>query len=250
MQRQGSVLLIQRVLFAFLLLTVSVLTGRQHYGEAHGDGEEEGHHQAEQVCRGFVILPNGFAVLSSLPLSSVPGSASAHHDAAHGSVTMADKGRTSGAPQHLLGYTHGQEVMLQEDMLCIPIVTAGAQRWTAVSQKGAPTVTVESFPGALKSGSRVNATFALTIRQGDVPVEPAQVRLLARMPHHDRHLPGGHGPANDPDVQGIMAQPVRPGRYTIPTVDFTMDGPWLFEVHIQRGAETHKAYFAAYVGEE
>jgi hypothetical protein len=90
----------------------------------------------------------------------------------------------------------------------------------------------------------------LIIRQGSLPVEQAQVHLLARMPHHDQRMPGGHGPANDPDVQGIVAQPAGQGRYTIPTVDLTMAGPWLFEVHVQRGAETYKAYFAADVGEE
>jgi hypothetical protein len=37
---------------------------------------------------------------------------------------------------------------------------------------------------------------------------------------------------------------------TIPTVDFTMGGPWLFEVQVQAGSETHKAYFAASIGEE
>ena len=102
----------------------------------------------------------------------------------------------------------------------------------------------------MQSGSRVPTAFALTIRQGAVPVAEAHVRLLARMPHHDQYRPGGHGPANDPEVQGILAHPVGHGRYTIPTVAFTMDGPWLFEVHIQRGAETHTAYFAADVGEE
>ena len=157
-------------------------------------------------------------------------SPSRRDDAKHGSEPHGLHESGIKRTAHLLGYTHGQEIVLQEDMLCVPIVNAGPQRWTAVGPQGAPKVTVESFQGALKSGSRVNTAFALTIRQGDAPVEQAQVRLLARMPHHDRHMPGGHGPANDPDVQGIMAQPVGQGRYTIPTVDFTMDGPWLFEV--------------------
>jgi hypothetical protein len=71
------------------------------------------------------------------------------------------------------------------------------------------------------------------------------VRLLARMPQH-----GGHGPANDPYGQGMIAQPVEQGRYIIADVDFTMSGPWLLEIHVHQGAETHKAYFAVYVGEE
>jgi hypothetical protein len=79
-----------------------------------------------------------------------------------------------------------------------------------------------------------------------MPIEQAQVRLLVRMPHHDRQTPGGHGPANDPDVQGLVAQELGQGRYRVSTVDFTMPGPWLFEC---RWA-SHKAYFTASVGEE
>jgi hypothetical protein len=77
-----------------------------------------------------------------------------------------------------------------------------------------------------------------------------QVRVLSRLPHHDRRMSGGHGPANAPDVQGIVAQPVRQGCYPIPAIDFTMGGPWLFEVRIQQDSETHKVYLAAYIGEE
>jgi hypothetical protein len=78
----------------------------------------------------------------------------------------------------------------------------------------------------------------------------APPQLLARMPHHDRGMPGGHGPANDPDAQGLVAQPVGQGRYTVQPVDLAMSGPWLFEIHVHEGAETRKAYFAASVGEE
>jgi len=69
--------------------------------------------------------------------------------------------------------------------------------------------------------------------------------------HNDAQgMQGGHGPTNDPDVQGLAAQPLGQGRYTMPTVDFTMGGSWLLEVHVQQGAEVHKVYLAAYVGEE
>ena len=70
------------------------------------------------------------------------------------------------------------------------------------------------------------------------------------MPHHDRRMPGGHGPANDPDVKGLAAMPQGNGDYTVPTIDFNMGGPWLFEVQIQDGSTMHKAYFATEVGEE
>ena len=111
------------------------------------------------------------------------------------------------------------------------------------------TVILESPKGTLLHGHRTNAAFTLTIRQGDGPIKHARALLLARMPQYDQHLPGGHGPANDPEVQGLVARPVGPGRYIIPTVAFTMAGPWLLEIHVQQGAETYKTYAAAYVGE-
>ena len=253
MQWQGYVYAIQSALCVYLMLVAGALAMHRSDAEA-----PEQPYQIGDVCRGFVVLANGIAVLSGMPAtpaSAGPRVLDIDHPA--GVMTpnmdqsqMASTSLASNAPLPLMGYAHSQEIVLQEDMLCVPIVDASPQRWTAVGPQGTPKVTVESFKGALKSGSHVNAAFALTIRQGDAPVEQAQVRLLARMPHHDRYTPGGHGPAHDPDVQGILAQPARQGRYTIPTIDFTMDGPWLFEVRIQRGAETHKAYFAAYVGEE
>ena len=60
----------QVFLMGVLVLATIVFTGRQHYGEAHNaDEDQHAHHQTKRVCRGFVVLPNGFAVLSSLPLS-------------------------------------------------------------------------------------------------------------------------------------------------------------------------------------
>jgi hypothetical protein len=153
-------------------------------------------------------------------------------------------------PQHLMGYTHGQEIVPQADMLCVPVGSPSALTWTAVSRVPTLIVSAETLKGVLTHGSRAHAAFALTVRRDGAPLDTVSVRLLARMPTHDRRLPGGHGPANDPDVQGIVVRPDGPGRYTIPTVDFTMGGPWLFEVQVQEGSETHKAYFAAAIGEE
>ena len=243
---------LRRILFAFLVLAAAVLAERPHYGEANHRAEkgEEAQRQAEKVCRGFLILPNGFAVLSGLPVSSASDSARGHHGTAHAGATPADQGHTSSAPQHLMGYTHGQEIVPQEGMRCVPIGDAGILRWTVVGYQATPTVTMESLRGPLTHGSRASVAFALTIRRSGTFVDTAQVRLLARMPHHDQRMPGGHGPANDPDVRGLVAQPVGQGRYTVPTVDLTMGGPWLFEVYVQLGAETHTVYFAASIGEE
>jgi hypothetical protein len=149
-----------------------------------------------------------------------------------------------------MGYTHGQEIVPQADMLCVPVGSPSTVTWTAVSHASTLAVSAESLKGALTHGSRAHAAFTLTVRLDGAPIDAAQVRLLARMPSHDRRMPGGHGPANDPDVRGIVAQADGQGRYTIPTVDFTMGGPWLFEVQVQEGSETHKAYFAAAIGEE
>jgi hypothetical protein len=133
-------------------------------------------------------------------------------------------------------------------MLCARIEGGSTLQWTAVGHRGAPAITVESLQGALTYGRQAHAAFALTVRRSRAFVDTAQVRLLARMPHHDQHMPGGHGQTNDPDMQDVVAQSVGQGRYTTPTVDFTMAGPWLFEVHVQLDSKRYKVYFAAYVG--
>src|SRR5262245_39481325 len=131
MQQRRSAGVYHVFLIRVLVLATIVLTGHQHYGEAHSTEEDQyAHHQTERVCRGFVVLPNGFAVLSSLPQSPTYGSAGDRPNAAHSSRTLADTGHTADAPQHLLGYTHGQEIVLQDDMLCVPIVGAGTLKWT------------------------------------------------------------------------------------------------------------------------
>jgi hypothetical protein len=102
------------------------------------------------------------------------------------------------------------------------------------------------------SYSRANEALMLTVRRTDagaLETQP-QVRLLARMPHHDRRMPGGHGLANDPDAQGLEAQLDNEGRYRVPTVDFSMAGAWLVEVQVQQSGNVYQAYFAVDVGEE
>ncbi len=238
--QQNSVSISHFLLVGLLGCIAVALAGRPHAGEA-----QEGQRQADAVCRGFVVLPNGFAVLSGLHVHPAPGSAAAQHGA-----TVAAKGHTASAPQHLMGYTHGQEIVPQAGMLCVPVGSTSTLTWTAVSHAPTLTVIAESLKGALTHGSRAHAAFTLTVRRDGAPIDAAHVRLLARMPSHDRRMPGGHGPANDPDVQGLAAQPAGQGRYSIPTVDFSMGGPWLLEVQVQEGAETRKAYFAASIGEE
>jgi hypothetical protein len=139
-------------------------------------------------------------------------------------------------------------------MLCVPISDAGTLQWTAVGHKAGPTVTVEALTDALTHDRRTNAalafTFAFTVRHRRAFVNAAHVRLLTRMPHHDQRMPGGHAPVHNSEVQNLVAQPVGQGRYIMPTVELSMGGLWLFEIHVQQDSETYTAYFATYVSDE
>jgi hypothetical protein len=157
--------------------------------------------------------------------------------------------KTEGS-DHLLGYKHGDDIPTGKDMTCVPIGDMTSTSWTSVSSSPDLHVTATSVQGVLTHNSRTNASLSLHIMLDGKPVEQGQVRLIARMPHHDHRMPGGHGPANDPDLQGFEVMPQGNGDYTMPTVDFNMGGPWLFEVRVQDGDPMHKAYFATEVGEE
>jgi hypothetical protein len=149
-----------------------------------------------------------------------------------------------------MGHQHGDDIPIGKDMLCVPIGKMTDTSWTAVSASPGLHVTAASMKGALAHNSRANESLSFTIRREGQSIEPANVHVIARMPHHDHRMPGGHGLANDPDVTGIEAARDAQGSYTVSTVDFPMAGVWLFEVRIQQGGQTDKAYFAATVGEE
>jgi len=108
-----------------------------------------------------------------------------------------------------------------------------------VSQDDALSVAVESLRGALAHNSRANEGFGITVVEpGGTRLENANLQLFVRMPQHDRRMPGGHGPANDPDVKGLVAMPEGRGRYRVNTVDFSMPGPWLLEVVVTNGGDS------------
>jgi hypothetical protein len=110
---------------------------------------------------------------------------------------------------------------------------------------------VASLRGPLAHNSRANEGFDIAIIAPDgKPLDDADVQLFVRMPQHDHGMPGGHGPANDPDVKGLAMMPDDPGHYRDQTVDFSMAGLWLLQVVVRRGSETINAYFAPNVGEE
>ncbi len=164
------------------------------------------------------------------------------------------KGHQSNDRSHLMGYQHGQAIVPQDKMLCVPVGSHTDTAWTAVVNSSEMFVTAVSMKGALAHNSRANEGLRFTIVPSDTKpnkvIQPSQVRVFVRMPHHDHRMVGGHGPANDPDVAGMVVQLDENGRYTLPTIDFSMAGPWLIEVQVSDGAETHKAYMAARVGEE
>jgi len=263
MPRQRSVIAVSIALSGLLVLVLASRDARRRHAEAHDE-----HHQSGSVCPGFVVLPNGFAVLSSEV--SAPGAADvpAHQgnaqtekgmmQADHGHTTHASHGHaahaehTPGESQSLLGHKHGEAIKLDEGMLCVPLASPGDTAWMAVSRDKSLFVMAESQRGTLTHNSRDNEGFYFTIMQPGAgkPLEKAQVRLLVRMPQHDWHMPGGHGPANDPDVQGLVAEPDATRRYPVQTVDFSMAGPWLFEVQVPQGNDTFSAYFAASVTEQ
>lgn len=212
--------------------------------------------QADRVCPGFVVLANGYAVLSE-DREAMPTNKG--HDHSEKMAKMANKGHNhsghkSQAParhKHLMGYQHGQAIVVGKDGLCVPISGLGDTAWTAVSQDDSLSVAVESLRGELAHNSRANEGFGLMVVAPDGKLlKSADVQLLVRMPHHDHRMPGGHGPANDPDVKGLAVMPDDQGRYRVSTVDFSMPGPWLLEVVVKNNGETLKAYFAPNVGEE
>lgn len=241
-----------RMLAGTLVCTATLLVSVHHTSEAqqkHHDHTSP--HHAGATCHGFVILPNGFAVLSDQAATAPHGQAGSQASSTSSAKPMVAPGHgAGGAPSHLMGYTHGQTIAPTRDMLCVPTGEASAQTWQATGQHEALAVTVESLKGALTRSNRSSASFALTVQQSGAAVDTADIRVLVRMPHHDRRMQGGHGPANDPDVKGIPAQAAGAGRYTIPLVDFTMSGPWLFEIQVQRGPTRQTVYIAPTISEE
>ncbi len=297
----------QKSVYAALKLGASLsLVILISYGNAvHANDKKK---QLNQVCSGFVILPNGQAVLSQkedaggqhsahrhgashqtkeMPAMDKKGHSSDHHAKKmqgatksghqpahdHGSKAMGKphqkamekshqstqghdhnphKDHKPGQQTHLMGYRHGQAIVPTDKMMCIPVNSPTDTAWATISSSNIWAVTAESMTGPLAHNSRANERLQFTVMKSHSPatLTPSQVRVFVRMPHHDHRMLGGHGPANDPDVTGIEVQFDQQGRYTLPTLDFSMAGAWLVEMQIKDGAETHRAYFAAHVGEE
>jgi hypothetical protein len=194
--------------------------------------------QSRGTCQGFAVLPNGSAVLSGL-------SAAVHGAHARGEAI------SIGRVDRLLGYQHGQAISLKQGMFCVPIRDSQTTAWFAASQDVGLSVTINSLKGLLTSSHGGHAAFAITLwdNHRGTAVEGASIRLFARMPHHDRDTPGGHGLANDPDIRGLTAIPSSPGHYTTEPIHFAMPGAWLVEIQVQQEGKAQRAYFATMVDE-
>jgi hypothetical protein len=170
----------------------------------------------------------------------------------HGHDHTARDSHGSNEQKQLMGHKDGQAVRRKAGMLCIPLGSPEDTTWMAVSQPAPFWLRAESLRRPLSHNSRSNEGLRFTLMPKDDGhvAEQAELRLWVRMPHHDHGMPGGHGPANDPDVKGLPMRPDETGTYIVPTIDFSMPGPWLFEVQVRQGNQTIKAYFAADVGEE
>lgn len=235
-------------------------------GMEHGPMEE--HSTQSTSCRGFVVLPNGYAVMSGMSEMGGMSEMSGHgHDtmghagmemkpgdmqssAAHHSMeAMGSMEHQAGMKDHLMGLRHGEDIKVAAGMLCVPL-DQSKDSWAAVSADKDLQVMARSIRGSLAHNSRDNEAFELSVMHGRSSVENADVVFIARMPQHDRSLAGGHGLANDPDAKGIAARPMGKGRYVVDPADFTMPGSWLFEVRVEKGEKVSKAYFATPVGQE
>jgi hypothetical protein len=211
------------------------------------------------ACKGFVVLPNGYAVLSGISDQGGQSRESHSHGGAKQAMShdhMADdksgdgKSMAQMGKDHLMGLKHGDNIKVESSRLCIPVDEKATMQWVAVSSAPSLHVNAKSLRGDLAHNSRSNEGFEVTIIEGAKAIGDAEVRVVARMPHHDKNMAGGHGPANDPDARGMATKAAGKGRYVLNNVDFNMGGPWLFEVQVKRGSETSKAYFAANVGQE
>jgi hypothetical protein len=232
-------------------------------GMEHGPMHE--HSTQSKSCRGFVVLPNGYAVMSGMSeMGGMSGMSSHGHDAmkhdgmemkpgdmqssaAHHSMESME--HQAGMKDHLMGLRHGEDIKVTAGMLCVPL-DQSKDSWPAVSADKDLQVTAKSIRGPLAHNSRDNEAFELRVMQGRTPVENADVVFIARMPQHDRSLARGHGLANDPDAKGIAARPLGKGRYVVDLADFSMPGSWFFEVRVKKGEKVAKAYFATPVGQE
>ncbi len=165
------------------------------------------------ACVGFVVMPDQTAMLSGLV------------DAMHAHDGGAeDAGMPAGA----------QCVAMSVD----PMTGFGS------SSDGRYTVEARSLRGAMSPEAPDNEGLSLLIRRDGAPATGLDVRFYARMPQHNSRITGGHGPANDFNVNGMPTAPSTPGSYVVDPIDFNMAGYWLFEARFTADGAERRLYFA------
>ncbi len=180
---------------------------------ADGGMDAHDHDAHSHGCVGFTIMPDGTAMLSGLT------------DATH----MHDGG------------AHDAEV--DPAARCVQMssdLTAGF----GASADGAYTVEARSLRGTMSPDAPDNEGLSLMIRHAGAPMSGLDVHFYARMPHHSERVTGGHGPANDFNVEGLPVTPGAPGTYVVDPIDFNMTGYWLFEARFTADGAERRLYFA------
>lgn len=87
----------------------------------------DGKGKADSVCPGFVVLANGYAVLSEA--SQAMNSDKGHGHSEHQMKKVASRGHDHGEHKshdaahhkHLMGHQHGQAIVAGKNNLCVPI---------------------------------------------------------------------------------------------------------------------------------
>lgn len=164
-------------------------------------------------CVGFNVMPDGMAMLSGLV------------DTMHAHDGGADGGEVDPAAR------------------CVSM-SADLTSGVGSSADGMYTVEARSLRGTMSPEAPDNEGLSLTIRRMGTAVSGLDVHFYARMPQHNGRVTGGHGPANDFNVQGLAVTPGAAGTYVIDPIDFNMVGYWLFEARFTAEGAEHRLYFA------
>lgn len=176
--------------------------------DAHTHDDDHPH-----ACVGFAVMPDGAAMLSGLV------------DTMHAHDGGAETG----------GMPAGARCIA---MSADPVTGFGS------TADGLFTIEARSLRGAMSPEAPDNEGLSLVIRRGGAPAPGLDVRFYARMPHHSGRVAGGHGPANDFNVNGMATMPSTPGTYVVDPIDFNMSGYWLFEARFTVDGAERRLYFA------
>lgn len=146
----------------------------------HGDDQKAQHDGSHLVsnamspatCKGFVVLPNGYAVLSGISdQASHPGESHSHHGIQQaeslkpmtGDKSAHDHPIAQTSKDHLMSLKHGDNIAVQPNRLCVPVDEKVRTQWKAVSLAPSLQVNAQSLRGTLAHNSRSNEGFEITV---------------------------------------------------------------------------------------